>query len=155
MLNRDVGNDCDRIEPLLGAWHDGELGAEPAARVVAHLASCPGCAARVAELEAVDGALALAGELPEVDLGPAVLTALRRERRRTVTWRLATAAAVVMASGLGLLAGSLALGPRGEPQPPVLVATLDSVAEAFAPAPTGGLSALSGDLAAAGRGGRP
>lgn len=154
MLNRDVGNDCDRIAPLLGAWYDGELGAEPAAGLDAHLASCPGCAAHVAELEAVDGALALAGELPEVDLGPAVMTAMRRERRRVAAWRLAAAAAVLMASGLGLLAGSLALGPGREPQTPVLVATLDSVTEAFAPAPTGGLSALSGDLAAAGRGGR-
>ena len=154
MLNRDVGNDCDRIVPLLGACYDGQLGAELAAQVDAHLASCPGCATHMAALRAVDGALALAGEPPEVDLGPAVMTALRLERRRTVAWRLAAAAAVLLASGLGLLAGSLALGPGGEPRPPVLVATLDSVTEAFAPAPTGGLSALSGDLAAAGHGGR-
>ena len=44
---------CDRIEHLLSAHLDGELGADDERAVRSHLAACPSCASRLETLRAL------------------------------------------------------------------------------------------------------
>jgi anti-sigma factor RsiW len=158
VLNSDVRDEtaCDGTDPLLAAWYDGELDGERAASVAAHVAACPACAGQVAAFRAVDEALGeVATPLPAADLVDAVLAGVQRERRWELARHLAAAAVILLATGLGLLAGAVATRPRAEARRPVLVATLDSVTEAFAPAPSGGLGALTGELTAVAEGRTP
>jgi hypothetical protein len=48
---------CKDIEQLLQAYHDGELDATQRREVESHLAECPHCQAKLAELSALDGLL--------------------------------------------------------------------------------------------------
>jgi predicted anti-sigma-YlaC factor YlaD len=76
---------CQRIEELLSAYLEGELGAGEKAEVDGHLAACPGCAALVGLMRETTGALA---GFPEVDPAPGLLAKLyaipaeKRERKR-------------------------------------------------------------------------
>jgi hypothetical protein len=55
---------CARVRRELSAWIDGELPPTAAGAVSTHLAGCPACAGRAAELQAVGRLL---GELPRLD----------------------------------------------------------------------------------------
>lgn len=65
---------CERIEGLLAAFVDGELGPEEKARVEAHLAACPECAALAACLTSADAAFAA---FPDFEPAPALMQNLR------------------------------------------------------------------------------
>ena len=53
---------CAEIEELLSAYADGELNNEECAAVQDHVAACPSCAAKLAELDALRVAVAEAAE---------------------------------------------------------------------------------------------
>jgi anti-sigma factor RsiW len=63
--------DCGNI----AAYYDGELDPAGTAEAAAHLAGCPACRAELAELKAVDAALASGGE---PDISGRVMAAIRR-----------------------------------------------------------------------------
>jgi anti-sigma factor RsiW len=65
---------CDRIEDLLAAYAEGELGAEDRAFVEEHLRTCAGCAELLGLLKAATESLAA---FPEIELRPALRTRLR------------------------------------------------------------------------------
>ena len=86
-------------ETRLNEYVDGELDDAAQAEVVAHVASCATCAARLAELRVLFGDLAALPDEPlAVDLAPAVLARLPR-RARAPAWapRLALAAQALAA----------------------------------------------------------
>ncbi len=58
---------CKDIEQLLQAYHDGELDPTQRREVESHLAECPHCQAKLAELSALDGLLidGEAGKIPD------------------------------------------------------------------------------------------
>jgi len=58
---------CERIEELLSAFLEGELGQAEKALVEGHLAGCPDCAALLAVLSRAQRALA---DFPELDVSP-------------------------------------------------------------------------------------
>ncbi len=99
------GGEPGMSHPLdrLSAFLDGELPPDERASVAAHLAACPGCTARLAELVAVD---ALAREVP-VEAPPGYFEVLpgrvrarvRPGRRRALppVWTWAAAAGVLLA----------------------------------------------------------
>lgn len=64
---------CERIEELLSAYLEGELGAAEKAAVEDHLAACPACAELLAALRQVTGAMAA---FPEAEPSPALLARL-------------------------------------------------------------------------------
>jgi anti-sigma factor RsiW len=75
---------CERVEELLSAYLERELGAAEALEVERHLAVCPACAGLMAGLREVTGALAA---FPEAELSPALLARLygipeRRAKRK-------------------------------------------------------------------------
>jgi anti-sigma factor RsiW len=74
---------CVDVERFLGAYADGELNPERRRDLEAHLRGCPGCSARLRELQAQNAALAaLRGDAPQP---PAALKRnLRRRLRRKV-----------------------------------------------------------------------
>jgi anti-sigma factor RsiW len=77
----EIAAGCRAFDEDLSALLDGELGAERRAEVEAHVAGCPGCAARLAELHAVDGALtALPAPAVAPDLGARLEHRLQQER---------------------------------------------------------------------------
>ncbi|HEV2403984.1 MAG TPA: zf-HC2 domain-containing protein [Ktedonobacterales bacterium] len=51
---RRRGASCEKIRPLIEAFHDGSLALDQADRVAAHLATCASCAARLAEIASLD-----------------------------------------------------------------------------------------------------
>jgi anti-sigma factor RsiW len=93
---------CDQAEILLNLHLDGLLDGADAARLDAHLAVCPACQSTLAELEALNTALAA---LPDAPVPPAVLSG--------VLARIPPAPAPAPANGFTrwrwLLGGSLAL----------------------------------------------
>lgn len=56
---------CERIGPLLDAYHDGELGRLRRARVRRHLAGCPGCREELASLRGIGAWVREAVAAPE------------------------------------------------------------------------------------------
>ena len=48
---------CQQIQKLIHAYHDGELDAANTMQVDEHLADCPGCFGTVRQLSALSGAL--------------------------------------------------------------------------------------------------
>ena len=76
---------CQRIEELLSAYLEGELGAAERAEVDGHLAACPECAALVGLMRETTGAMA---GFPEAEPAPDLLAKLyaipaeKRERKR-------------------------------------------------------------------------
>jgi hypothetical protein len=64
---------CERIEELLSAYLEGELGAAERAEVDGHLAACPECAALVALMQETTGAMAA---FPEAEPSPTLLSSL-------------------------------------------------------------------------------
>lgn len=64
---------CERIEGLLSAYLEGELGAAERAEMESHLAACPACAGILAGLREATGAMAA---FPEAAPSPALLARL-------------------------------------------------------------------------------
>jgi hypothetical protein len=109
-------------EGTLHALLDGEIPSAELAPIQAHLGGCAECRARLAEeqdLLAESDRLIEVLELPEA--APAVAP-VRTAARRVWPARLAWAATVVLAAGLGY-------SIRGGPAEPVPAASLDSAAE--------------------------
>lgn len=75
---------CERFEELLSAYLEGELAAAEKAEVDAHLAACPKCAALLALMKDMTGAMAA---FPEAEPSLALLSSLyaiptaKREKR--------------------------------------------------------------------------
>jgi len=64
---------CERIEELLSAYLEGELGPAERAGIDRHLAACPGCAAL---LEGLREATAVLAAVPAIEPSPALLARL-------------------------------------------------------------------------------
>jgi hypothetical protein len=64
---------CERIEGLLSAYLEGELGTAERAEVDGHLAACPECAALVALMKETTRAMAA---FPEAEPSPALFSSL-------------------------------------------------------------------------------
>ena len=64
---------CRELVELLSDYLDGALDSREHARVAAHLATCPECAAYLAQLRTMIGAL---GRLREEDIPPPILARL-------------------------------------------------------------------------------
>ncbi len=68
---------CERLEPLLHGYRDGELGLLDRWRVQRHVVGCAGCGGELARIGAVsDWVRAAAGAQAEPDLWPAIAAAL-------------------------------------------------------------------------------
>ena len=134
---------CTQVTKLLSAYQDGALAERHRMAVLDHLAHCPECAARAAELQQV---WELLGTDEAADTSPGfVATVMRRvqtELPRPV-WqapRWAVAAAVVVCLTCGGLAGYVqANDPQAAPVTQLALAADVSRQlglEAFAPAPS-------------------
>ena len=94
-------SECD--EQLLGAYHDGELGATERARVEQHLAQCADC---TAELDRLRQASKVLGEYPFQDITTDELSRLHRaiddeaneEQEAQVVWRIGGTMGLIAAS---------------------------------------------------------
>ena len=110
VLPRTTGMLCDRAREWASLRLDGELSELEAAMLDGHLERCAACAAAVAEIEAVTGAIRRAPLLP---LARPISTP-----RRHVAFRAArvTAAAAVMlvAAGLGSVFATSVQTPAAE-----------------------------------------
>lgn len=106
---------CDDIQEHLGPYFDGELSPDERAEIEAHLTGCPACGSELEEIRLLADALAPSAptQVP-TDLWSSLerrLDAFDNRRRRAgprllrfpPRLRLATAAAIVLAAGLGLL----------------------------------------------------
>lgn len=91
---------CEEVREQLSAWLDGELAIEEHAQVAAHLNSCAACRRELAQLTALNTALAqLAAPVPS-GLAERVLARVQPSRR--YWWQnLALAASLVMGIVLG------------------------------------------------------
>ncbi len=110
--------ECSLVEPLLGAYLDGELSAETVHRVTEHLESCKQCQAVLRKLHHVDSVFRRAAP-PEVapEIWDAMETRLvayaRRKRYHRVARRAAVAAACVLVlAAAAYLAGLFSRGPE-------------------------------------------
>ncbi len=95
--------DCVRFAPMIGA-REGELSADDARALEAHLAACPACRARAADLAATDGLVpeALMAAANARDFAPFVDEVMARigaapERRGVGAWLARHRRAVVAA----------------------------------------------------------
>ena len=86
---------CAEIEELLSAYADGELNNDECTALESHVASCPSCAAKLAELDALRAAVAEAAEddIPVTRMRAAVMQTISAEPRvvapvsRVPLWR--------------------------------------------------------------------
>lgn len=91
---------CEEVREQLSTWLDGELAEEGRAQVAAHLASCAACRRGLAQLTALNAALA--GLAAPVPFGLAERILARVQPRRRYWWQnLALAASLVMGLVLG------------------------------------------------------
>jgi len=107
---------CTEMHLLLQADHDGELGAADAARVAAHLPTCPSCAAHAASLARLSTRLRT--ELPPAELPPRLqATATRLSAPPHVApWRNPRRQYLGLTAGLALAAClALVVLPRRPP----------------------------------------
>ena len=113
---------CESIEDLLPLHADGELAADEALLVHAHLAGCAACRAEAERWQALNGLLDHGLGAPEPATAAEVEAVLQRLRRETPVWqnahlsaRLGRAwmAATALAAGLVLLVLSLRGVPLG------------------------------------------
>src|ERR1700678_3100306 len=100
---------CESINAKLDAFHDGELTAAERTEVVAHIGTCPACAKRLADIDAVKSSLqSLPVLTPKIDVAAnfeqilAQRTSKQNVVRRPVIWGgigVAAAAAVAIFVG--------------------------------------------------------
>lgn len=111
--------DCDQALELISAKLDGELAADEASRLDAHLKTCPGCRALLSDLQAIHGAMPGPLDVP-ADLSARIMEQVRREKvtpmpfpKKRIRWKALASAAAVLALVL-LGAGSMRLwAPMG------------------------------------------
>ncbi|MBN1771284.1 MAG: zf-HC2 domain-containing protein [Deltaproteobacteria bacterium] len=105
---------CGWVRRFLGPWKDGELDPADAARIEAHLASCPACAAQARFEKWFGGEVRRLADRPRAPerLAQRVSFELRRAQRARRVRRAAWAAgSVAAAAGLVLLVAFVARGP--------------------------------------------
>ncbi len=90
---------CEEARELLEAYHDGELTVETRSALAAHLKTCAGCTAALAQLGALSAAIKSAGAFP-------VPTSLRRNVEKLADEAARDRAAPVRRLRFGLLAAS-------------------------------------------------
>ncbi len=92
---------CPKVRESLSAWLDGELAPEMAAWVDRHLESCDSCLRELAQLEALEQALA-ALPAPAAPSGLPEKVAARLQRPRRHWWQsMALAASLILGIVLG------------------------------------------------------
>lgn len=77
-LMRLLRPECHRVRALMDAWLDGEVPADQAHRVAAHLADCERCGVEAATARRVKESLAALAPHLRPPSDPAALTRLRR-----------------------------------------------------------------------------
>jgi len=109
---------CRKTRSELAAFVDGALEGRARARVEAHLAGCPGCAAEAARLRRLNGLLGAAAGTPAVDVDSAWLALSERLEAEQASspahsawWRAWWIPAPALAAAAGVVAW-LALGPQ-------------------------------------------
>jgi anti-sigma factor RsiW len=150
-MDTPLHNSCDPLK--LSAFHDGELPADQAVAVEAHVAHCPTCASELAQLRAMSRRLATLGQGP---LPAAVFTRLRnptsyRTQRliyrsawalsassvaamllcALVLWRAGAAPAPATPQPTGMGAASLIVAVAGESGSPAAEPTETQLAAAW------------------------
>lgn len=128
-------------EGTIHSWLDGALSADEAARVEAHVAECPPCAAAVAEAR---GFIAASSRiLTALDNAPrrVIPVAAPRKRVDPLVWRIAATVLVVAA-------GTLVVVQNRESTEPVKAVSTDQPATLL-PAPTAGPIERGSDAATA------
>ncbi len=103
-------NICSQIIRDLSAFLDGELDTDRARQIDLHLADCAGCSTELRRLERLRDLVILAdpaSAAPAVDLEAHVMRRIRTVRvgPSMLRWRLATAAMVCIAVGVGVIIG--------------------------------------------------
>jgi len=117
---------CDRTEPLLSAWLDGQLSAGEQVAVARHLSACPRCWAEADDLRRIRTIIRgvpprrAPAEVRSALAGPAA--ALPAGGRRPGQVAAGAAGAAVAAAAL---LGSVALALGGEPAPAPAEVPLD------------------------------
>jgi anti-sigma factor RsiW len=104
---------CADVEPLIGAYVDGELDLERSIEIEAHIADCPACTARLASLRSLSAELqrvpyfsAPTGLVASVRAGAAPSSTLRRSSpraSRALPWLVAAASIAVAVASIGSL----------------------------------------------------
>lgn len=147
---------CDEVRDQLGRWYDNELDGATAHRVEEHLAGCAACAEQVESWRQIDGLLQI--DVDAEGLRTAVLAAIRLESASGAAglpWWLRTAAAALVAAGLGGLCGWAAGGGvEASTTQGWEVASLSLLEQSFAPGSLAGIDDLAVDLASSTAGGR-
>jgi anti-sigma factor RsiW len=96
---------CREIEPDLGAYHDGELAPEEAARIADHLRGCEACQRKRRLLDVVSLAVRSLEPEPVTARLEALLAAVPERRVGTparVWWRLAAGALLAAAAWMAV-----------------------------------------------------
>ncbi len=133
----EIAERCRAFDEDLSALIDGELGAQRRAEVLAHVAACSGCSARLAALRAVDGALT---SLPAPAVAPDLHARLARrlvaersaDRARPPGLRSRRAARLLSLPAAAAAALALYLALRA-PSPPAVPVEPEAVPVAKAP----------------------
>ncbi len=123
--------DCVRFAPMIGA-REGELSADDARALEAHLAACPACQARAADLAATEGLVpdALMAAANQRDFAPFVDEVMARigaapERRGLAAWiarhRRALVASLVPALAAVAVIVYVRIEGGGRPEPYALL----------------------------------
>ena len=100
------GKDCSLIQPLLGAYLDGELSSETAQSLAGHLDSCEACRGLLSELAETDRLLrGITPPFPTESQWAEVEQRLFARAQRRTVWRVAKATA--FAAAAALLVGAL------------------------------------------------
>lgn len=102
---------CDKLEPLLSAWVDGELRAGERARMATHLQRCPRCRATLHELRVTQSMLrSLPTHRLPIDV---VAPDAQGSRRRGLVRRVAARSTAAMVA-FTMLVGVAAFAAGGE-----------------------------------------
>jgi predicted anti-sigma-YlaC factor YlaD len=119
-------NDCERYECLVSCWHDGELERPEQVEMLDHLVRCASCRKFYVESRALDGLLAAVrmpagAETPPRDVWDRIRSAAGAPRGHgrvlgVPAWALRTAAAIVVAVGLGVVFWSTGRLEAPEPE---------------------------------------
>ena len=95
---------CDRVEPLLSAWVDGELRADERARLGQHVAACARCRAEITTLRITKNLLA---SVPVRQVPDAAYASLSGRDRRVSRSRSVRRVAARTLAGVGAAVVSL------------------------------------------------
>ena len=110
---------CKQLEPLLGAYHDGELSENERVEADKHISSCAACQNRVVEIVAISNSLkALPRLTPKMDVAANIekLLAAQPKAANQITKPLVwSAVGVAAAAAVVLFIGNLKSGPNVVP----------------------------------------